>query len=100
MAKYIDVRNYCENICRCAKDKCDKEKCPILTAPAADVAKVKHGHNTTRFNPVDEFICSECGFMCVDYSEMKYDEDGEYVYFCEYEFNYCPHCGAKMDRNE
>lgn len=40
MAKYIDVDNYCKNICRCAKEHCDKNKCPILTAPAADVVEV------------------------------------------------------------
>lgn len=51
MKKYIDVQDYCENICRCAKDKCDKNKCPIWTAPAADVVEVvrckdcQHGEN-------------------------------------------------------
>lgn len=100
MVKYINVENYCENICRCAKDKCDKEKCPIHTAPAADVVEVKYGRNISPMNPVDEFACSECGFTCADYAEVKYDEDGDYTYFCECEFDYCPRCGAKMDRGE
>lgn len=39
--KLIDADNYCESICKCIKDKCDKNKCPIMTAPVAyDVNKV------------------------------------------------------------
>ena len=65
-----------------------------------NVMKVKHGYNTSSMNPVDEFACSECGFTCADYTEVKYDEDGDYTYFCECEFDYCPKCGAKMDGSE
>ena len=63
----------------------------------ADYAEVKHGYNKTSMHPVDEFLCSECGFCCADYTETKYDEDGDYTYSCECEFEYCPNCGAKMD---
>lgn len=65
--------------------------------PTADVAEVKHGYNKTSMHPVDEFWCSECGFCCADYTETKYDADGDYTYSCECEFDYCPRCGAKMD---
>ncbi len=65
--------------------------------PTADVVEVVHGHNATSMHPVDEFLCSVCGFCCADYSETKYDEDGDYEYSCECEFDYCPKCGAKMD---
>lgn len=65
--------------------------------PLADVAEVKHGRNITEINPVGEFICSECGFMCEDLTEKVYDDEGDYFYYREYEFNYCPKCGAKMD---
>lgn len=65
--------------------------------PAADVVEVRHGHNATSMHPVDEFLCSVCGFCCADYTETKYDEDGDYTYSCECEFDYCPKCGAKMD---
>lgn len=64
----------------------------------ADVAEVKHGYNKTSMHPVDEFWCSECGFCCADHTETKYDEDGDYTYSCECEFDFCPHCGAKMDK--
>lgn len=63
----------------------------------SDYAEVKHGYNKTSMHPVDEFVCSKCGFICTDYMETVYDEDGEYTYYREYEFNYCPNCGAKMD---
>lgn len=40
MADYIDRENYCKSICRCSRDKCDKDKCPLWAAPAADVEPV------------------------------------------------------------
>lgn len=70
--------------CRCFKNK-------------ADYVEVRHGYNKTSMHPVDEFWCSECGFCCADYTETKYDEDGDYTYSCECQFSYCPRCGAKMD---
>lgn len=72
----------------------------IDDTPTADVAEVKHGYNKTSMHPVDEFYCSECGFCCADYTETKYDEDGDYTYSCECEFDYCPRCGAKMDKEK
>lgn len=69
----------------------------INAMPTADVVEVVHGHNATSMHPVGEFLCSVCGFCCVDYTETKYDEDGDYAYSCECEFDYCPKCGAKMD---
>ena len=67
--------------------------------PAADVEEVRHGYNKTNMNPVDEFWCSECGFCCADFTETTLDEDGDHMY-SECEFNYCPHCGAKMDKED
>lgn len=63
----------------------------INEQPAVD--PYKHGRNETQMNPVDEFICSECGFTVQDFE--GYDSEEE-VY---YGFNphYCPNCGAKMD---
>lgn len=68
------------------------------TGRCANVMEIKYGYNASQMNPVDEFTCSECGFTCTDYSQVKYDEDGDYTYLCECEFKYCPNCGAKMDR--
>ena len=60
----------------------------------------QHGYNATNMNPVDEFICSVCGFGCVDYTEIVIDNDNDDdISDRECEFNYCPHCGAKMDKS-
>ena len=59
----------------------------IDSAPAADVAPVRHGRWIDAYpdiepNPMFMYgICSECGF-----------EQGISKYL-----NYCPNCGAKMD---
>lgn len=51
--------------------------------------------NITGNNPVDEFICSECGFACGGFHRINVDEDGD-EYFVEFEIKYCPTCGAKV----
>lgn len=65
MAEYIDRENYCENICHCSNEYCDRISCPIWKAPAADVAPVVHGrfvHDGPRFaGGVDWWHCSNCG---------------------------------------
>lgn len=54
--------------------------------PAADVAQVVHGcfvHKGPRFaGGVDWWRCSNCGGLASGH---------------ETRFNYCPHCGARMD---
>lgn len=58
----------------------------IKAAPTADVAPVMHGrfvHRGPRFDGgVDWWYCSNCGKLASG---------------VETRFNYCPHCGAKMD---
>ena len=66
------------------KEECDCEWLwTILCVPAADVAPVKHGH---WINENFYTHCSACGKMAI------YDKYGQ-----EFESDYCPHCGAKMD---
>lgn len=55
--------------------------------------------NITDKNPVDEFVCSSCGFIIDDFSRVKVDDDGE-VFHYEYEIKYCPNCGAKVEDEE
>ncbi len=71
----------------------------INSAPTADVQEVRYGENVTTMNPVDEFECSECGFVCEIYENIY---DDEYTLDCQRECNpdFCPRCGAKMDRSE
>ena len=64
---------------------------------SSDVEPVRHGHNANeKYHAVDEFRCSECGIHIEDWTAFFEDEDdGEYT--AEYEFRYCPNCGARMD---
>ena len=61
----------------------------------AELAEVKHGKNITKIKPVDEFECSECGFICEICENIYYDDC-----ICHREYNpeFCPNCGAKMDK--
>ena len=66
----------------------------VQDAPSADVVEVKHGQwKALPFVPAAgiptaEAICSECGRDVV-YQVV----DDRYMFE-----NYCPHCGAKMDK--
>lgn len=57
-----------------------------------EYAPMKYGRNVTQTNPVDEFICSECGFATRDMS--GYDTEDDVCYeFCPH---FCPNCGAAI----
>lgn len=90
MSRYVDVTSFCENICRCNNRYCNKQSCPILNAPAADVQGVKHGEWKS-FHSEDtlygSYYCSACG----------HEQDIGMVVSLTTEFKYCPNCGAKMD---
>ena len=81
---------------RLKKEECDCEWLwTILDIPAADVEPVKHGHwkkskgcerpTENGFVHDDRYVCDCCGWGCC--CETKLD------------FNFCPNCGAKMDRS-
>ncbi len=63
----------------------------ILNAPAVDVVEVEHGQWVERKLPIygTETVCSACG---VEAEEIT---DGGGMLLLS---NYCPHCGAKMDK--
>ena len=64
--------------------------------PAADVVERKRGENISELHPVDGFICSQCGIHLEEWSRVVTDEDDGDVYYQEYAFKFCPHCGADM----
>lgn len=40
----------------------------------------------------DDFLCSKCGIHLTDWFRMDAEEEDRY----EYEFKFCPECGAKI----
>ena len=83
MSDYIDRENYCKTICRCDREYCDKEKCPIWNAPAADVRPVVRG----RWEPGNQ-NCTVCG-------ESKFKGLDADVW-ADWMPPFCPNCGADM----
>lgn len=96
---FIKILKKTKNDCEHYPDKvvCDFAIRMVNLMPTADVQEVRHGKNITTMNPVDEFECSECGFVC-EIHENIYDD--EYTLDCQREYNpkFCPECGAKMDK--
>lgn len=90
MAEYIDRENYCKNICLCWGFGCEKSKCPIWTAPAADAATVVHGRweQVQRWATKAKYRCSVCGREIMSATKANIEK-----------YPYC-HCGAKMDGGE
>jgi rubrerythrin len=97
MAEYIEreaLRKVLESWRDAHADVDDEQGCGLLedviwevdAQPAADVVPVVHGrfvHDGPRFaGGVDWWHCSSCGRV---------------VSGVETRFDYCPHCGAKMD---
>lgn len=57
----------------------------------------KKCHNENRdYDSCDQFVCSNCGIELQDWHAVERSEDGD-ITFHEYEFKYCPNCGAKME---
>lgn len=46
----------------------------------------------------DQFVCSNCGIELQDWHRVERDEDDGDVTYHQYEFKYCPNCGAKIDK--
>ena len=60
----------------------------VIEAPTADVVEVRHGRLIDKTKTICGqkdfcFVCSECGY--------------KYWYQIPFSFEYCAHCGAKMD---
>ena len=86
MAEYIDREKYCNEICRCDQNYCDKVSCSIWKAPAANVAPVVKARWTNH-------CCTACGKQAVTCTFS----DGTTVYI---ETPRCPSCGARMNEVE
>lgn len=84
MPRYINADALLEEIPTGKIVSSDSVRCKIITAPTADVQKVRHGTWIVS-GMFDDFLkCSICGFETTMFNA----------------FNYCPMCGAKMDEKE
>ena len=61
----------------------------IKSIPAVDVALVRHGRWEKQSGL---YSCSECGMTC------PYDVQADVIEY--WACNYCPNCGAKIDKEE
>lgn len=78
---------YLDNCYFCGRGECCGEKCEEYEPCQSEHENCQ---NTTKENPVDDFVCSNCGIHLADWHRI----DGED--WVEYEFKYCPNCGAKV----
>lgn len=56
--------------------------------------------NISEMHPVDGFTCSECGITIIDFREERVDEEDCTASWYEYEFKYCPNCGARITEHK
>lgn len=108
MAEYIE-REALINVCKeIIQDKWNEKACPVSWShayadfiedienqPSADVAPVRHGH-WIRVKGIIQ--CDICGFGL--FPDGYFFENGECTHSNEqnYRLNFCPNCGAKMDK--
>ena len=89
-----------EEIYENARRKLDKSEITIgefAEVPESSVTPTtKKCHNIgTDYAECDQFVCSNCGIELQDWRRVERDEDGDITYH-EYEFRFCPNCGAKL----
>ena len=96
MAEYIEREALIAEYDRVHEGPAGGARKLMVDAPAVDVVEVKHGENITKKHPVDEFICSECGLIMRDLTEVRIEEDNEDECYFEFEVKFCPNCGVKI----
>lgn len=96
---YKIASEYFTTVTSTPSESIDKEL-KVLTIEDKKLEEGKVCQNLTEINPVDEFICSRCGFMTEDFCRLVIDEDDGEHYHYEYEIKYCPNCGAKVENQQ
>ena len=109
-AEFCSGCSFDDDLNGCEKGGCDKYYMYFETyerlrkledkISSGELCEQKTCKNISEKNPVDEFICSVCGFHYEDVSETREDEDGEYSYKVEFVTKYCPNCGGKVEDEE
>ena len=71
----------------------------IESAPAANVAEVRHGEWKEDTDPADgDLRCTHCGTAWPKFVQKLIEEQG--IWTLPTLFRYCPRCGAKMDKED
>ena len=61
--------------------------------------KERECHNENHdYAECDQFVCSNCGIELQDWHKVERDEDDGDITYHQYEFKYCPNCGARIMR--
>lgn len=68
----------------------------LETIPEADVQPVTHTQNMSTVAFCDRFICKNCDIHLENWVKVVIDpDDGDELHY-EYEFKFCPECGARI----
>lgn len=68
---------------------------------AATVNPISYTSNVNqRYAACDEFVCRRCGLHLEDWRRFIIDPDTGESELYEYEFKYCPECGAAIMESE
>lgn len=90
---FLDETRTVENY-KTLLEECYKNLPSVTPAP-------KKCHNVnTNYGECDQFVCSNCSIELQDWSRIERNEDGDDIIYHEYEFKYCPNCGAKINEKE
>ena len=73
----------------------------VYDLPSVTLAPKKCHNENPDYAECDQFVCSNCGIELQDWHRVERDEEDGDITFHEYEFKYCPNCGAKIgEKNE
>ena len=78
------------------KDDVSESMDAIRVLPSVTPAPKKCHNENHDYAECDQFVCSNCGIELQDWHRVERDEDDGDVTYHEYEFKFCPNCGASM----
>ena len=69
--------------------------------PFSDEVAPKKCHNVNSdYADCDQFVCSNCGIELQDWHQVERSEDDGDITYHEYEFRFCPNCGARIVKED
>ena len=69
----------------------------IKDLPSVTPAPKKCHNENHDYAECDQFVCSNCGIELQDWHRVERDIDTSDITYHQYEFKYCPNCGARID---